>query len=134
MIIMHKISKYTALIVAVLTFLSFSCRKEFLDQKPTSSITELTYYKNVNELETGLDACYAALRNWGIDVCDWMAGDLGSDDADCGSLYTDQPDLYNISYSRQNPSNAFVLNVWWCNYTFIARCNQVIDKSSGAQT
>ena len=131
---MEKIYKNRALIVAFLTFISFSCKKDFLDQKPTSSITELTYYKNVSELETGLDACYSALRAWGYDIQNWMFGDVGSDDADCGSIQTDQPDGYNISYSRQNPSNTWVLWGWQTYYNGIAKCNQVIDKSSGAQS
>jgi starch-binding outer membrane protein, SusD/RagB family len=130
---MKRLYHKTALILTVLTFISFSCKKNYLDQKPTSSITELTYYKNVGELETGLDACYASFKAWGIDNADWMLGDLGSDDADCGSIYTDQPDLYNISYSRENPSNGWVLAFWQTYYLTIARSNQVIDKSSGTQ-
>jgi starch-binding outer membrane protein, SusD/RagB family len=127
---MKKIYHKTALILTVLTLISYSCKKDFLDQKPTSSITELTYYKNVGELETGLDACYASFKAWGVDNAEWMLGDLGSDDADCGSFYTDQPDLYNISYSRLDPSNYWASAFWQTYYIPIARCNQVIDRSS----
>jgi starch-binding outer membrane protein, SusD/RagB family len=134
---MEKIYHKTVMILTVLTFISFSCKKDSLDQKPTSSITELTYYKNVNELETGLDACYAAFKTWmtwGFDITDWVFGDVGSDDADCGSLQTDQPDIFNISYSRQNSSNGWMIEGWMTYYIMIARCNQVIDKSPGAQS
>jgi hypothetical protein len=66
-------------------------------------------------------------------MCDWVVGDIGSDDADCGSMQTDEPDLYNFSYSRQNASNWWMQWVWSAYYSIIARCNQVIDKSSGTQ-
>jgi tetratricopeptide (TPR) repeat protein len=130
---MKKIYNNIVLMFAVFTFITSSCTKEFLDQKPTGSFNEETYYKNVDELETGLVACYAALRyrGLGFDLVDWGIGDLNSDDADCGSLYTDQPDGYNLSYSRQNPSNSWVSGAWSTYFAIIARCNQVVDRSSG---
>lgn len=124
-----NINKILCYLLAVMMFTS--CTKDFLDQKPTSSLNESYYYKDVAELETGLIACYAALRSWGFDANEWSVGDVNSDDADCGSLYTDQPDLYNLSYSRQNPSNSWVQGAWIGYYAIIARCNQVIDRSSG---
>lgn len=130
---MKKIDYNTALLYVLTAMICVSCTKEFLDQKPTSSITEESYFKNVNELETGLVACYAALnyQYWNtFEMSHWKIGDIGSDDADCGSLYTDQPDGYNLSYSRQNASNYWVLYPWYTFYAIISRCNYVIDKSS----
>jgi hypothetical protein len=131
---MKEINNKTAIIFAVTALICLSCTEDFLDHKPTSSITELSYYKNVDELEAGLVACYAAVRvRSNADMCDWVVGDIGSDDADCGSMQTDEPDLYNFSYSRQNASNWWMQWVWSAYYSIIARCNQVIDKSSGTQ-
>jgi tetratricopeptide (TPR) repeat protein len=131
--IMKKIYYSTTLSYALIAMISVSCTKGFLDQKPTSSITEASYFKNVNELETGLVACYAALnyQYWNsFELNHWMIGDIGSDDADCGSLYTDEPDGYYLSYSRQNASNYWILYPWYTFYAIISRCNYVIDKSS----
>jgi hypothetical protein len=129
---MKKIHNKKTLILVVSGLLTVSCTEDFLDQKPSSSIPEFNYYKNVDELETGLVACYAAVRvRSHADMGDWIFGDIGSDDADCGSMYTDQPDLYNLSYSRLNASNYWIDWIWSVYYTIIARCNQVIDKSSG---
>lgn len=105
-----------------------SCSEDFLDQKPTSSFTEVNYYKNVEELETGLEACYANVRSW-FDIDHWMVGDIGSDDADAGSNAGDQPPIYDISYSRQKASNSVVYSLWTDCYSIIARCNEVLDKS-----
>jgi tetratricopeptide (TPR) repeat protein len=130
---MKKINDRIALIFTISALLSASCTEDFLDQKPTSSITELTYYRSVDELETGLVACFATISWNNSEIQHWAFGDIGSDDADCGSIYTDQPDLYNVSYSRQNASNTIVYGNWWTYYSIIARCNQVIDKSAGTK-
>lgn len=127
---MKKIVNKIILIIAGFLLLNVSCSKDFLDQTPTSSITDLTYYQNVNQLETVLISSYAAMR-WYFDVTLWAIGDIGSDDADCGSIQTDQPDLYNISYSRQNSSNGWIQGFWAVSYQTISRCNEVIDRSAG---
>ena len=129
---MKKMYIKIALILVIFTLPIVSCRKDFLDQKPTSTLNELNYFKTVDELETGLDGCYGAMR-YQFDFDCWLMGDIGSDDADCGSLTTDQPQLYDVSYSRQNSTNWLVDIPWWDDYMRIARCNEVIDRSSGTQ-
>jgi hypothetical protein len=131
---MKKIYYITALIFTIAAILTYSCSEDFLDQKPVSSLTELTYYKNLAELETGLVACYAAIGyRFGFDTDHWMTGDIGSDDADKGSLDSDLAPLMEISYSRQTASNGAVPGLWWDCYNIISRCNEVIDRSSGTQ-
>jgi starch-binding outer membrane protein, SusD/RagB family len=129
---MNKIYYKTVVILTLTLLLIASCSEDFLDQKPTSTFTEVNYYKNVDELESGLVACYACVRSW-FDVDLWMIGDLGSDDADAGSHPGDQPPLYDISYSRQKASNQVIFSIWGDCYAIIARCNEVIDKSFGLQ-
>jgi starch-binding outer membrane protein, SusD/RagB family len=129
---MKKIQNNLALILAISTLSYVSCKKDFLDQKPTSTLNELNYFKNVAELENGLVACYGAMKYDFDDAC-WQLGDVGSDDADCGSTHSDQPQLYDISYSQQNNDNGWVQGWWMDVYMIIARCNEVIDRSSGTQ-
>jgi hypothetical protein len=113
--------------LATLVFILPGCKKDFLEQKPTSTV--LTYYKNVEELENGLVACYAALRYTGFDNVEWLFGDIGSDDADKGSFAGDQPELQSISLSRQDASNGWVSQPWFGYYSIINKCNLVIDNS-----
>jgi hypothetical protein len=120
------------LIFAVSALSIISCRKDFLDQKPTSTLNELNYFKTVPELETGLVGCYGAIRS-NFDMDCWALGDVGSDDADCGSTSNDQPQLYDVAYSRQNAANGWVQSWWTDSYMVIARCNKVIDRSAGTQ-
>lgn len=130
---MKRINIKIALIFAVSASSVVSCRKDFLDQKPSSTITELIYFKTVRELETGLVACYGALQSSWFEWDHWVIGDIGSDDADKGSTPNDMTYLSDISYSRQDASNWVPLGDWGDCYTIIARCNKVIDKSAGTE-
>jgi len=79
-------------------------------------------------LETGLVACYAALNyqywntfemsHWKIEILDQMM-------LIAESLYTDQPDGYNLSYSRQNASNTGFISMVYilCNNFQMQLCN-----------
>lgn len=129
---MKNINYAITLTFLILLIGSYSCSEDFLDQKPTSSLTELTYYKNVDELETGLVACYAAIGAFsGFDTFHWQHGNIGSDDSDKGSQDTDVAPLTEISFSRQTAATGPVAGPWNVCYTIISRCNEVIDRSSG---
>jgi starch-binding outer membrane protein, SusD/RagB family len=131
-IIMNKITIKPASVLTLLILVAGSCGEDFLDQKPTSSFTDVLYYKNAEELETGLVACYASVRQL-FEGAHWMIGDLNSDDGDAGSHPGDIPELYDIAYSRQNASNSWIGDFWMEYYAIIARCNEVIDKSAGVK-
>jgi hypothetical protein len=121
-----------SLFIASAVILINSCSEDFLDQKPTSTLTDITYYKNVQELETGLIACFGSLMTaFEIDI--FGIEDIGSDDAEKGSFNEDQYPLLDISFSRHLSTNGWVYGFWWDMYQLIARCNLVIDKSKGTQ-
>jgi starch-binding outer membrane protein, SusD/RagB family len=129
---MKKIHIKILLLISILILIlsTVSCKKEFLDQKPTSALTELSYYKTIPELETGLVSCYAAVQSSWFELDIWVIEDIGSDDADKGSTPNDMADITEVSYSRQLSSNG-ILYAWSDFYILIARCNKVIDKSAG---
>ena len=129
---MKKLNNKIVLILIISELIAISCSEDFLDQKPTSTLTELSYYRNVQELETGLVACYGAVGSFiGFEVAHWGTGDIGSDDADKGSLDNVVSELLDISYSRQKATNGWCEIIWERCYEIISRCNEVIDKSSG---
>ena len=129
---MKKANYISTLILLISTLLLRSCSEDFLDRKPTSALTELIYFQNVAELENGLVACYGALGSFiGFEVDHYIVGDIGSDDADKGSTDDDIPEILDLSYSRQRATNGWIYGVWIDAYAIIARCNEVIDKSSG---
>jgi len=116
-----------------LIFLLPGCDSAFLDETPASVLTEDSYYSTVDELETGLTACYSSFISdtWnGFEACHWQLGDVGSDDAEKGGENeTDWSAIQEISYSRQVSSNSIVTNLWKYLYQSIAYCNLIIDKS-----
>lgn len=131
-----KVNKIISLSFATIVLLFASCKEDFINQNPTSVVTELTYYKTVSELNNGLTACYGAMRTigglTGFEQVHWQIGDIGSDDAEKGGENeTDNPALGDISLSRQNASNTTLTTVWSAYYQVIARCNEVIDRSAG---
>jgi len=129
----YKIYTYV-LILLIFQLLYTSCSEDFLNQSPVGTIKENEFYRTVEELDAGLVACYGYLRSNGyLEMGHWIMGDIGSDDADCGSNSGDQPLLYDISYSRQTPSNWWIYGFWVDYYRTIGRCNQVIDRSPGVQ-
>ena len=131
---MKNIYYKITLILLISTLLTSSCSEDFLERKPTSALTELNYFKNVPELENGLIACYGALGSFaGFEVDYYSIGDIGSDDADKGSTDDDIPELLDVSYSRQRATNAWIYGIWIDAYAIIARCNEVIDKSTEIQ-
>lgn len=122
-----KILHFTTLLISIM--LLPNCSEDFLDRNPTSVYTEDTYFKSVDELEKGLIACYSYLNSGNYEFELWATGNVGSDDADCGNVQTDQPDEYDISYSRQKSTNSWVEWSWRDYYVVISRCNFLIDKA-----
>lgn len=131
-----KIFSKISLFIAITMMLISGCSEDFIDQKPTSVVTELTYYKTVDELESGLVAAYSRLWDrsplfWGFEECIWSFGNIGSDDAEKGGENeTDSAPLGDVSFSRQTATNLQVNYMWTSCYLLIARCNQVIDQSA----
>jgi len=124
-----------------LNILVFSCSEDFLQTKPTSSLTEANYFTSVDELESALYACYSAITAYyakpfmfnHLAFPLFAIGDVGSDDSEAGGgdpTWDLESAFHEISMSRQGTEN-FMLWFWWrMNYDLIAKCNLVIDKSA----
>jgi tetratricopeptide (TPR) repeat protein len=132
---MKKASKYV--LTCLFCSLALSCSEDFLTTSPTSALTEASYFKNVDELQAALYACYASLNsyqrmdNWLSHIATglFILGNIGSDDSEKGSFEDDLPEVEPISLSRQRADNEIV-KVWWdINFDLIAKCNTVIGKS-----
>lgn len=116
-----------------------SCSEDFLHTTPSSAVTEDTYFKNVDELESALNACYSIVNTYFAEYqIEYMAfplfilGNIGSDDSEAGGGNPNSGIEWNtneISMSKQT-SNNFICGLFWeGNYCLVARCNLVIDKS-----
>lgn len=112
--------KHTILIAAVM-ILSFTGCKKFLDEKPISNLIEETYYRNTDEVETGVIACYDGLQK--VYDIEFKLTEIRADNTSGVSL---EGDWGAIKFFRDAPSNFFLLDFWQRSYNTIARCNLVL--------
>ncbi|SMC93787.1 RagB/SusD family nutrient uptake outer membrane protein [Pedobacter nyackensis] len=111
----HKI------LTAVVIVLSFTSCKKFLDEKPISNLIEQTYYRNTEEVETGVIACYDGLQK--VYDMEFKLTEIRADNTSGVSL---EGDWGAIKFFRDAPSNFFVLDYWQRAFNTIARCNLVL--------
>ena len=112
--------KHTILIAAIM-ILSFTGCKKFLDEKPISNLIEETYYRNTDEVETGVIACYDGLQK--VYDIEFKLTEIRADNTSGVSL---EGDWGAIKFFRDAPSNFFLLDFWQRSYNTIARCNLVL--------
>jgi len=112
--------KHTILIAAIM-ILSFTGCKKFLDEKPISNLIEETYYRNTDEVETGMIACYDGLQK--VYDIEFKLTEIRADNTSGVSL---EGDWGAIKFFRDAPSNFFLLDFWQRSYNTIARCNLVL--------
>ncbi|MHA4843612.1 RagB/SusD family nutrient uptake outer membrane protein [Flavitalea antarctica] len=104
-----------------------SCKKDFLDLTPISSVTTDNFYQNANDIKNAMNGVYASLQIPGIHINNYIFGDIRSDDTQpvaSGSV-TDQ-DEFDRFYIRT--TNPFILARWNDCYRGISRCNAVLDR------
>jgi hypothetical protein len=109
------------------TLLAASCKKDFLDLTPISSVTTDNFYQNANDIKNAMNGVYASLQISGIHINNYIFGDIRSDDTQpvaSGSV-TDQ-DEFDRFYIRT--TNPFILSRWNDSYRGISRCNAVLDR------
>jgi len=101
---MKKFSKYIICIIAVSTLAS--CKK-FLDEKPISESTDLTFWKNEKDADQGVAAGYALLRrtlNKAAGVGFYVYGDLPTDEFTTTNVQR-FTDATNVNWSISVPAS-----------------------------
>lgn len=104
-----------------------SCKKDFLELKPISSVTTDNFYQNANDIKNALNGIYASLQLAGITINNYVFGDIRSDDTQpvaSGSV-TDQDEFHRFYIRTTNP---FILARWNDSYRGISRCNAVLER------
>jgi hypothetical protein len=122
---MKRLLIYSIMIFSSL--LAGSCKKDFLELTPISSVTTDNFYQNANDIKNAMSGVYASLQIPGIHINNYIFGDIRSDDTQpvaSGSV-TDQ-DEFDRFYIRT--TNPFILSRWNDSYRGISRCNAVLDR------
>ena len=121
MLIFKTYSMKTKIIIALGLTLSLGSCKKFLDQKPVSNLIEKSYYRNTDEVETGVIACYDGLQK--VYDIEFKLTEIRADNTSGVSL---EGDWGAIKFFRDAPSNFFLADFWQRSYNTIARCNLVL--------
>jgi len=100
--------------------LNISCTK-FLDRQPISQATEPNFYRNTNEVETGVIGTYSSLQE--VYNRDYVLAGLRSDDA-----YISQADgdINQIDGFKEISTNSYIEDYWERSYFTIKQCNTVL--------
>ena len=106
-----------------------SCKKNFLDVKPTSSITSGSFYLSQQDIQQAVNGVYAGLRAWPVDIY-WYLSEVRSKNYYVTSDGA-QRDWYDFSNFSDNPSDETLHDTWQSLYAMIERANQVLEKIDG---
>ncbi|MNK01698.1 SusD family protein [compost metagenome] len=109
------------ILTAIVIVLSFASCKKFLDEKPISNLIEQSYYRNTEEVETGVIACYDGLQK--VYDIEFKLTEIRADNTSGVSL---EGDWGAIKFFRDAPSNFFLADYWQRAFNTIARCNLVL--------
>ncbi len=110
-----------------LFILPIGCSKDFLENPPLTTITDVTFPINERDALLVTNAAYNNLRNW------WYLGgyplaDIMSDDQTKGSEDGSNPDLQQFENFTFNASHAYILAWYQTLYQSIRQANIVIEK------
>lgn len=107
-----------------------SCKKDFIERNPVSSVTIDVLYKTDKDFQDAVIGTYAALRTSYTNM--WQFGDIRGDDA---FIYvSNQPSTSAVDVFSINSSDG-LLNTTWSNfYIVINRANNILTRIENADT
>jgi hypothetical protein len=110
---------YLVGIVVILSIFA-SCKKEFLDRPPESSITDANFYKTDDQVRAGTAPLYNAVWFDYNDQAAWQLGDFRG-----GSAYDAWFDNTNVKFNT-TPDNAHNGAAWRSFFNVVAQSNLAI--------
>jgi hypothetical protein len=113
-------------IVIVLMVAGISCKKDFLDVKPTSSITAGNFYQSQQDIQQAVTGVYSSLQDWPVDIYLYLS-EIRSNNF--YAVFADaQRDYYDINSFQVTNQTATVHDTWQSLYTMINRANGVLEN------
>jgi hypothetical protein len=118
-----------SLIILLVTFISFSCKKDFIDLQPISDMNAGNFYQTEKDMNQAVMSPYASLRNL-YNQSFIYVGEIRSDNTTFSWVPGNSKDMTSIDNFKDVllSDNSFVLNIWNNSYNTILRCNIVLDK------
>lgn len=106
------------------TLFTVSCKKEFIERAPISTVSVDAVYKTDKDFQDAVLGVYSVMRNQYQDF--WIFGDLRADDS--WHALGNDAFLVSVNTFSMNSSAALMINSWRNYYSMVNRANQVLSK------
>ena len=125
-------SKYLSIALLVIAVSVSGCKKDFLNQAPESSLTDVNFWKTESDLKQGVNGAYSSLRGLGT-FSFWLFGEMRSDNTtfQYNAPQRGQENREQVDQFLANSANTLIQDFWRDTYTSIFRCNDVIGHIDG---
>lgn len=116
-------------VVCLCLFVCTSCKEDFLELNPQSTIAPETFFKTAADAVTAVNGCYKSLA-----VGSQYGGTFQILMENRGDNYLDQDPSsgagqnYQINRFSDSPGNTNLYNAWTSLYSTIFRCNTVLES------
>lgn len=119
--------------IGVITFVTISCRKDFLEVRPAGQIDQsiLADEKGLELLLTGaysmLDGVTEGINGWEASSSNWLFGSVRGIEANTGGDAGDQTDIATIQRFLESPRMSYLDSYWEAVYEGVSRCNRILS-------
>ncbi|HEY5391580.1 MAG TPA: RagB/SusD family nutrient uptake outer membrane protein [Hanamia sp.] len=101
-----------------------SCNKDYLNVKPTSSITAGNFYQSQQDIQQAVTGVYSSLQDWPVDIYLFLS-EVRSNNF--YAVFADaQRDYFDINNYQVNAQDGTVHDTWQSLYSMINRANGVL--------
>ncbi|MGN6540805.1 MAG: RagB/SusD family nutrient uptake outer membrane protein, partial [Ginsengibacter sp.] len=113
-------------IVIMIAIIGTSCNKDYLDVKPTSSITAGNFYQSQQDIQQAVTGVYSSLRDWPVDIYLFLS-EVRSNNF--YAVFADaQRDYFDINNFQENAQDGTLHDTWQSLYSMINRANGVLGN------
>jgi hypothetical protein len=131
-----KKSKFIYRSILMATLFLGSCKSDFLDVEPMTSVLESNFYKTVADAEMALVGCYDGYQRTSSNgnLAFYVASEILSDNCFGGTGHTDgraYQVLDRFDQGQSNSDNNLFNGTWTDYYAGIFRCNILLNKLDG---
>jgi hypothetical protein len=123
-------SKYIVFSLLGIALSLTSCKKDFLNQEPESSLLGANFWKTESDLKQGVVGAYASLRGMG-GFSYWVFGEMRSDNTtfQYNAPQRGQENREFVDEFLVTPDNILIRDYWRQCYEGIGRCNEVLQNA-----
>ena len=113
-------------IAAVIIVAGTSCNKDYLDVKPTSSITAGNFYQSQQDIQQAVTGVYSSLGDWPVDIYLFLS-EIRSNNF--YAVFADgQRDYFDLNNYQETAQDGTLHDTWQSLYVMVNRANGVLEN------